>query len=59
MPSFFFLKQLVKCPIVFSTDINTGGFRYGINQVIFRTSSGGSSTGGTGGGPNASAQTGE
>lgn len=41
-----------------TADINTGGFRYGINQVIFRTSSGGSSTGGTGGGPNASAQTG-
>ena len=45
-------------PPYFSSDINSGGFKYGVNKVAFRTSSGGTSTTNGGGGGNASAFTG-
>ena len=51
--------QCFNKPLFFSLpDINSGGFRYGTNQVAFRTSSGGSSPTNGGGGGNASALTG-
>ena len=54
------LANITFCKIsfFFPPDINSGGFRYGINQIVYKASSGSTSPTNGGDGGNASALTG-